>query len=276
MLTPEEEKDNNKKNPKRCNELNGSEWTKYSISVWNDIRKSSDETKLNHPAIFPQMLVDRLIKCFTREEDSIILDPFMGSGSTLVAANAVGKIGIGFELNPDYINLANERLSSLSLFNKSEYKIYNFDAKTIPQYVDKDSVSLCITSPPYWDILSQKRTADYKEIRDYGDNDNDLAQIHDYKNFITQLGEVFKGVLNVLMPGRYCIINVMDLRKKNIFYPFHSDLAIQMTEIGFIFDDLIIWDRRQEYNNLRSLGFPYVFRLNKIHEYILIFQKPKE
>lgn len=276
MLTPDEEKDNNKKNPKRCNELSGSEWTKYSISVWNDIRKSSDETKLNHPAIFPQMLVDRLIKCFTREEDSIILDPFMGSGSTLVAANAVGKIGIGFELNHDYINLANERLSSLSLFNKSEYKIYNYDAKTIPQYVDKDSVSLCITSPPYWDILSQKRTADYKEIRDYGDNENDLAQIHDYKNFITQLGEVFKGVLNVLMPGRYCIINVMDLRKKNIFYPFHSDLAIQMTEIGFIFDDLIIWDRRQEYNNLRSLGFPYVFRLNKIHEYILIFQKPKE
>ena len=67
----------------------------------------------------------------------------------------------------------------------------------------------------------------------------------------------------------------MDLRKKNNFFPFHIDVANMMQQIGFIFDDIIIWDRRQEYNNLRSLGYPYVFRINKIHEFILIFQKPK-
>jgi len=51
-------------------------------------------------------------------------------------------------------------------------------------------------------------------------------------------------------------------------------LARKMEEIGFVFDDLIIWDRRHEYNNMRPLGYPYVFRINKAHEYILIFQKP--
>ena len=66
----------------------------------------------------------------------------------------------------------------------------------------------------------------------------------------------------------------MDLRKKDQFYPLHMDVAIAMRTIGYILDDIIIWDRRHEYNNLRSLGFPSVFRLNKTHEYILIFKKP--
>lgn len=48
-----------------------------------------------------------------------------------------------------------------------------------------------------------------------------------------------------------------------------------MEHIGFIYDDLIIWDRRHEYNNLKPLGYPAVFRINKIHEYILIFKKPE-
>jgi hypothetical protein len=51
------------------------------------------------------------------------------------------------------------------------------------------------------------------------------------------------------------------------------DITAKMQEIGFTLDDIIIWDRRQEYNNLRPLGYPSVFRVNKVHEFILIFQK---
>ena len=75
--------------------------------------------------------------------------------------------------------------------------------------------------------------------------------------------------------GSYCCVIVMDLRKKERFYPFHSDVANFMQEIGFVFDDLIIWDRRHEYNNMRPLGYPFVFRVNKAHEYVLLFVKPK-
>ncbi len=87
---------------------------------------------------------------------------------------------------------------------------------------------------------------------------------------------MFTGVLQVLKPGKYCIVNVMDIRKKDRFYPLHADLARRMEEVGFIFDDLIIWDRRQEYNNLRTLGYPAVFRLNRIHEFLLIFKKASD
>ena len=67
----------------------------------------------------------------------------------------------------------------------------------------------------------------------------------------------------------------MDIRKGPHFFPLHMDLTAVMQQLGFFLDDIIIWDRRQEYNNLRPLGYPYVFRVNKIHEFIMIYQKPK-
>ena len=261
---------------KRANDLGGKEWARYSISVWNDISKTGDERKLGHPAMFPEMLVKRVISCFTTSEELCILDPFMGSGTTLIAARDMGRHGIGFELNPEYVTLARRRLAQADLFGTDTFAIYNQDADTIPQVLENDSVDLCITSPPYWDILLQKRTADYKEIRNYGEEAGDLGRIRDYNRFLDALSRIFSGVFLVLKPGKYCIVNVMDLRKRDQFYPLHADLAQRLQNLGFIFDDMIIWDRRQEYNNLRTLGYPSVFRLNRIHEFLLIFKKPPE
>lgn len=261
---------------RRANDLDGRTWTRYSISIWSDIRKTPDEIALGHPAIFPQQLVTRLIECFTRSDEKVILDPFMGSGSTIVAADRMGRTGIGFETSAEYYNLAARRLYNRELFQTSELtsQLYLVDARRMLEFLKPESVDLVITSPPYWDILSQKRTADYKETRDYGSAPGDLSRIADYNEFLKELSQVFEKVYQVLKPSKYCIVIVMDLRKKDKFYPFHSDIADFMQEIGFIYDDIIIWDRRHEYNNMRPLGYPSVFRINKAHEYILIFKKP--
>jgi len=261
----------------RANNLNGKEWTVYSISIWKDIRKASHEKNLEHPAMFPVMLVQRIIRCFTTTYDSVILDPFMGSGSTLVGACLLDRKGIGFEIYPDYIELAKQRLafSTGRRDGSPAYKIYCEDSRKIGALLGPESVDFCVTSPPYWNILSQRRTADNKVARDYGDSNIDLGRIEDYSDFVCALGKVFCEVHRVLKPGKYCVINVMDLRKGSRFYPFHSDLARELEKIGFVFDDMIIWDRSHEYNNLRPLGYPAVFRINKVHEYLLIFQKPK-
>ena len=260
---------------KRANELDGSEWTRLSISVWRDIRKTPDEVRYHHPAMFPTMLTTRLIRCFATSSDKVVLDPFMGSGSTLVSALSTGKQGIGFEINQGYVKLAQSRLAQKPLIGDAfPPLIHHESAMHIERILEPESVHLCITSPPYWDILSQKRTADYREIRNYSDTDGDLSRIATYEDFLDGLVQVFRQVFGVLHRGKYCVVNVMDLRKKDKFYPFHADLSTRMQEIGFIWDDLIIWDRREEYNNLRCLGYPYVFRINKIHEYLLIFKKP--
>ena len=135
-------------------------------------------------------------------------------------------------------------------------------------------MDLAATSPPYWDILLRNRTADHREARNYGDSARDLGRTSDYGGFLQSMTTVFANVLTVLKPGCYCCINVMDLRKRNNFFPLHADLVTNLKPIGFQLDDIIIWDRRREYHNLRPLGHPSIFRINKMHEYVLIFQKP--
>ncbi|PJF40174.1 MAG: site-specific DNA-methyltransferase [Chloroflexi bacterium] len=261
----------------RANNLDGKAWTRNSISIWSDLRKTSEETKLKHPAMFPLALVSRAIECFTTQDDRVVLDPFAGVGTTLIAARDAGKQGIGIELSSDFATIARNRLQQkplLSTAESGEAAIHIDDARHLLKYVEPDSVDFCITSPPYWDILLRDRTADYKDRRDYGDAEGDIGKIEDYQQFLNALGTIMSGVLTALRPAKYCLMIVMDIRKKSKFYPFHADVADKMQEIGFIYDDLIIWDRRHEYNNMRPLGYPYKFRINKAHEFILIFQKP--
>ncbi|RJO67564.1 MAG: site-specific DNA-methyltransferase [Myxococcales bacterium] len=262
------------RNKRRCNELDGATWLQFSLSVWNDIRKTPEETKLKHPAMFPSMLVDRLIRTFMRGHDRVVLDPFAGSGSTLVAAREAGKDAVGFELSPQYVALTQTRLNEPGLNAKGSVDLRQGDAGILLGTLDSGSIDFCVTSPPYWDILNQLRSADGKPARHYGNLSGDLGTIASYTEFLDALGDIFGKVLNVLKAGAYCCVIVMDLRKRDRFFPFHADLSNILQRRGFAFDDLIIWSRGHEYNNLRPLGYPYRFRINKIHEYILIFQKP--
>jgi DNA modification methylase len=140
--------------------------------------------------------------------------------------------------------------------------------------LESDSVDLTITSPPYWDILNRKRTADRKEIQNYGDSKDDFGNIPSYEDFLVSLQKVFKEVYDVTKPKCFCIVVVMDIRKNSTLYQLHADLTRKMEVIGFSLNDIIIWDRQKEYNNMRPLGYPYSFIVNKVHEYILIFKKP--
>jgi DNA modification methylase len=244
--------------------------------VWSDIRKSQEEARLKHPAMFPGMLVERLIETFLRPEADRVLDPFCGSGSTIVCAERLGKTGVGIELASDYVEMARSRLAEVAAEGKPKSVIHQASVGDLSTLIQPDSVDLCITSPPYWNILNQKRTADYKQVRHYGNLDGDLGTVDDYDEFLDALKAVFADVFTTLKPGAYCCIIVMDLRKKSQFFPFHSDLAARLQDVGYIFDDLIIWNRQSEYNNLRPLGYPSVFRVNKVHEFIVLMQKPRD
>lgn len=256
----------------RCNSLDGKRWLQNSISVWSDLRKSPEEQRLRHPAQFPIALATRLIESFLPDGPHWVLDPFAGSGSTLVAAARAGKTGVGIELSGEYVTLARNRLQAEDTTAKAT--IHHASALQLKELVAEQSIDLAITSPPYWDILGQKRTADAKTIRHYGNLPGDLALGESYEDYLTALTDVFSQVFTRLKPGAHCAINVMDLRKRDAFYPLHSDLASRLQTVGYRYDDLIIWNRQAEYNNLRPLGYPAVFRINKVHEFILLMQKP--
>lgn len=254
--------------------IDGKTWLRYSISIWDDVIKTPEERQFRHPAMFPLALTDRLIKIFYSRKGGLVLDPFLGSGSTVCSAYRYGIPSVGFEISAEFLELAKQRLERVEGDDSCYPRLIQADCRNLEEYLEPESVGLCITSPPYWDVLRQRRSADGKPLRHYGDNERDLGSIKEYSSFLEELKTVFGNVWRCLMTGAYFIIIVMDIRKGAKFYPFHMDITCVMNSMGFVLDDIIIWDRRQEYNNLRPLGYPYVFRVNKIHEFILIFQKP--
>lgn len=254
---------------KRGNDLSGKEWLQNSFSIWRDLSKTREEKAYKHPASYPVVLCEKLIKTFARANCNV-LDPFNGIGSTTTACHNLKCAGTGVDLSAEFCDIAVQRVG-----NDNDIRIVNGDSFEVLQTLDEASFDLCVTSPPYWDILNMKRSADQKESVNYSDDVDDLGNIADYECFIERLAALFSRVKRVLKPGAYCIVNVMDIRKKNNFYPFHSDLATAMQKVGYLYDDLIIWDRQNDYNSMRPLGYPYKFRVNKVHEYLLIFIKPQ-
>lgn len=102
----------------RDNARNGSGFGK-NVSNWlgrefvyptNVLHLATECNNKNHSAAFPDELPEWFIKLFTKEND-LVLDPFMGSGTTVIVANKMGRVGVGIELVEDYFKLAEEELS---------------------------------------------------------------------------------------------------------------------------------------------------------------------
>ena len=87
--------------------LTSDEFMEATLDVW-DIPPESAK-RVNHPAPFPVELPERLIKLYTFKDD-LILDPFLGSGSTLVAAARTDRRGAGYDMDPAYVAIARERV----------------------------------------------------------------------------------------------------------------------------------------------------------------------
>jgi site-specific DNA-methyltransferase (adenine-specific) len=102
----------------RDNAKNGSGFGK-NVSNWlgrdlvyptNVLHLATECNNKEHSAAFPDELPEWFIKLFTKEND-IVLDPFMGSGTTVVVANKMGRIGLGIEILEEYYKLAEDQLS---------------------------------------------------------------------------------------------------------------------------------------------------------------------
>ena len=112
----------------RLNHLTGKQWIKFSCSwfIFNALasdiaeERAADPSADNHPATFSPTMISDFIRFYTKEGESVF-DPFMGIGTTLVAARRTNRIGYGVELNPGFFSTALKRCpeSGANMWNSS-------------------------------------------------------------------------------------------------------------------------------------------------------------
>ncbi|MCM8766656.1 MAG: site-specific DNA-methyltransferase [Candidatus Omnitrophica bacterium] len=264
------------------------EWVKGQVAIWEFYYEKRDiRDKEIHPAVFPIGLPKKCIEIFTHKGE-LVLDPFVGIGTTLIAARDMERNGVGFDLNPKYIEFAKKRLEETPRIFQDNTKqiLICDDALNIPKYLKENTASLIVTSPPYATLLLRERLNKslrcdlranryYKKIQQYSFNSRDLGTMPP-KEFAKALGEIFKEILPILRPKRHCIINLNDLWENNKRYPTHCYVIEEMEKVGYELRNIIIWDKRNLVNKVGIFGYPSNYiTLSTTFEYILDFWKPK-
>ena len=267
----------------KTNHLNcmtAKEWIKSQLGVWQfNYERRDIRNKKIHPATFPISLARRVIELFTHE-GQLVLDPFVGSGTTLVAAQDTNRNAIGFDLHENYIRLSGERLGFVS---ESTQVAVQDDAKAVSGYLQPDSVSLILTSPPYSNLLNRKRKNKSRRERDNGQ----LGDVEQYSQDARDLGtmplekysetlsEIYSGLLPLLRPGGHCVVNVPDMWWENERITIHLSVIEALRKVGYEFRNNIIWDRTNIVNKVGIFGWPSNYiTMGTTFEYLLDFRKP--
>jgi DNA modification methylase len=285
--------DGRKARENTLNDLTGTEWIKATKSwlVCDSKRYRQNRRTELHPARYPEELVAEFLRFFTKR-GGWVLDPFCGSGATLVAALEEGRNAVGIELSERYATMAGSRLSGLR--NGCAAEVLHADAREVssPELwadarLDTAADGLprfdfIMTSPPYWNMLrtsrggvhsTHKQRAEAGLDTDYGDSDGNLGAITDYEQFIEELGRAFEGCARLLKPRKYMVIVVQNVRvPEGHVRPLAWDLARRVGETpGLSFQGERIWC--QDSKKLGIWGYPTVFVPNYHHHYCLIFRR---
>ena len=280
------------------NDLTGTEWIKFTRTwfVCDSPRYFKNKPTELHPARFPEEMVAEFLRFFTKRRQ-FVLDPFLGSGATLVACAEQERHGVGIELSPRYAAVARRRMSRLHLDELRE-DVVRGDAMGVNErelwaplreklegaglrfYRDLPQFDFVITSPPYWNMLrtsrggveSKHRLRAKRELdTHYSDLRHDLGNITHYRSFIDAVGKVFDRVHRCLAPGKYLVIVVQNLRAPDgEVKPLAWDLTRRISK-KYLFQGERIWC--QNTKPLGIWGYPKVFVPNYHHHYCLIFRK---
>jgi len=271
--------------PNHINCLTAKEWIQHQVAIWEFFYEKRDIRDKNvHPAVFPIGLPAKCVRLFTHEGE-LVLDPFVGSGTTLVAAQDLNRNAVGFDLKREYIDIAKSRLAQSRLFGDSQQIVVCDDAHNIPKYFKEETVSLSITSPPYANMLNRQRlnksirgdlrqNQHYLKVQQYSDDPKDLGTMEP-RAYANTLEEIYKGILPLMKPKAHCVINVTDLWWENKRIPVHLYVIEALERAGYELRNTIIWDRRNLVNRVGIFGWPSNYiTLGTTFEYILDFWRP--
>lgn len=267
----------------QLNNLDPKTWLKFQKSWFIHNPPPRRKDVLQHPAKFPETLAQEFIEFFTKKGQTV-LDPMLGTGSTLIAALRAGRHGVGIELNPKYFKIAQKLLAEEQAAlgrpaARLKLGLHNADAAQAAQ-LDLPLIDYVLTSPPYWDMLHARGAETQKKRRGapdldvvYSDDPRDLGNVRDYEDFVERLAGIYEALNPVLKPKAYLTIIVKNVKKGGQIYPLAWDLAKRLSRT-YILKDEKIW--AQDNQRLAPYGLGNAWVSNTFHHYCLQFRKPAD
>ncbi|MGC8478782.1 MAG: TRM11 family SAM-dependent methyltransferase [Candidatus Micrarchaeia archaeon] len=209
-----------------------------------------------------------LILRYSNEGDTV-LDPFVGSGTTLIECKLTGRKGIGVDINEEALMLTRDRLNFHTLNdNFPEQRTFLGDARKL-DFIKNESIDLIATHPPYASIISYTKNSNHKEA-------GDLSEVCSVNEFSDEMGKVAKEFYRVLKPNTYCAILIGDTRRHKHQVPISFRVMQVFLEAGFVLKESIVkiqhntktaplWAKKSVESNFLLL----------MHEHLFVFRKPE-
>ncbi|MFA6216999.1 MAG: DNA methyltransferase [Candidatus Omnitrophota bacterium] len=200
-----------------------------------------------------------LIRLYSKEDDTV-LDPMVGSGTTMIEAKSLGRRGMGFDIHPEVVKIALESCK-FECENCHEPIIKQGDARLLKS-VENDSIDLIATHPPYLNIIKYGA----KSI------EGDLSAISNLQKFCDEIEKVARECYRVLKPGKYCAILIGDTRRRRHYVPLAFSVMQRFQKVGFILKEDVI---KVQHNCMttRYWGSQDKDFLLIMHEHLFIFRK---
>jgi DNA modification methylase len=259
----------------KINDLNLNRWKEYddliTDSLWiMDKRDKSGAHSAGYWGNFIPQIPNQFLRRYTKKGEWV-LDPFLGSGTTLIECKRLGRNGIGIELNDEVIKLAKANLVKEKNRSKVKIKVIKGDSgkvdlKSELKNLKTDSVQFVLLHPPYWDIIN------------FSKKKSDLSNAKSVEDFLKMFGKVIDNTCSVLDKGRYLAVVIGDKYSDGEWIPLGFYTMQEVMKRGYKLKSTIVknFDTTKGKMNQKELwryralagGF-YIFK----HEYIFLFQK---
>lgn len=205
-------------------------------------------------------VVRNLLLRYSSEND-LVLDQFVGGGTTLVETKLLNRNSIGVDVNDLALNRCKEKVAFEHDGANGKVFIKKGDARNL-DFLDNESIDFICTHPPYANIIK------------YSECIPDDLSLLDINPFLDEMKKVASESYRVLKSGKFCAILMGDTRRKGCMIPMSFEVMKIFQNAGFTLKEIII----KEQHNCKATGY---WKTNSIkynflliaHEYLFVFRK---
>lgn len=241
-------------------------------TVWSFPQRGEWAThRGNYRGNWAPQIPRNLILRYTQPGDWV-LDPMVGSGTTLVECRLLGRNGIGIDVNYHALILTLDRLNFTTdnLYEElppCDIRVYHGDARRM-NLIPDESIDLIATHPPYAGIITYSKKQAVP---------GDLSQLRALGAFYDAIEQVAHECYRVLKAGKHCAILVGDTRRHRHYVPIAYRVMERFLKAGFILREDIIkvqWNMkstRERWSGAVERDFLLIY-----HEHLFVFRKPAQ